>query len=404
MGIQSISNDVISSLRHLIRLPRHQHHPSHESAYESFTPRIKLFLARNQLSRLPSQIVNLKNIAMLSLRNNQLTELPHSIGKLTNLAELNVSFNHLRWLPYELLSLVHGDGKLVNLHTGLNYWIKATTSDDDMPMPSPARRPLMTMNQIEEEMEEMLETADLQRTSISSPLLRRLWALLVQAKVLERKQAASNDSSRRSTWTDDASSRVAAHHAWKKNPIFLNSSAITFYNSDGTITPETSRLYPPPSAPDAKLVPIYRSARANQSNAFPTDSTNGIQANATPSLFAMALKSCSRSLFLSDLSADLPTDTSDTVRNALELARQATEERNTDEREAMAEPGWKCSHCTRIMILPAAEWIEYWHCSPDVSSLPRAESEDLCLPFLRRTCGWKCATDAWTKSASTGAF
>jgi len=55
-----------------------------------------LWLGNNQLSAIPTEIGNLKNLKWLLLNNNQLSgSIPASIGNLTNLTELGLGYNQL---------------------------------------------------------------------------------------------------------------------------------------------------------------------------------------------------------------------------------------------------------------------------------------------------------------------
>jgi internalin A len=67
-----------------------------------------LDLSCNQLTQLPPEIKELKDLKRLSLSNNRLTQLPPEIGKLKNLTELDLSYNWLTQLPPEI-------GELKNL-------------------------------------------------------------------------------------------------------------------------------------------------------------------------------------------------------------------------------------------------------------------------------------------------
>jgi len=379
MGIETLPEDAIKLLHHMVHLPRNQSYPYCEDAYESFIPEIKLFLSKNLLTRLPGEITNLASLKVLSLRNNQLTELPHSLGRLVNLAELNVSFNKLRWLPYEMLSLVAGKGKLVGINTSFNPWIKATMSTDGPIVRSPGLIRGLSAVQIQEQIDDLLEEPEFQERSCSSPKIRRLWSLWIQLTIAQRKAALPPDTPMRSTWTDDAMSRVAPHHAWKKDPILLGSSHITFFETDGTMTLNTSKHFPAPSSISDHTTPI--AVQRNGPSPLPIDSTNQIQHHhGARSLFSLALSTCASSLFLSSIDAKL--EIPDQVRQMLHLSHDVEE-----------EGGRKCSVCAREYIMPAAEWIEYWHCSPDVAGAPRPEDEDLYLPFLRRSCSWACAVE-----------
>jgi len=62
----------------------------------------ELRLANNFITRIPSQIGNLKNLQFLDLSNNQIGELPREFGWLTNLKELLLFNNHIQDLPAEM--------------------------------------------------------------------------------------------------------------------------------------------------------------------------------------------------------------------------------------------------------------------------------------------------------------
>ncbi|KAF9531790.1 hypothetical protein CPB83DRAFT_848741 [Crepidotus variabilis] len=78
---------------------------SSSSVLSSSSPDIELFLGNNAISNLPTELWNLKNLTILSLRNNMITYLPSEVSKLENLVELNVANNELTFLPSELLSM-----------------------------------------------------------------------------------------------------------------------------------------------------------------------------------------------------------------------------------------------------------------------------------------------------------
>ncbi|KAJ7496108.1 hypothetical protein B0H11DRAFT_884601 [Mycena galericulata] len=63
---------------------------------------IQLYLAVNQISRLPVQLCYVDKLTVLTLRNNKLETLPPAIWYLTNLKTLNVSGNRLQYLPAEI--------------------------------------------------------------------------------------------------------------------------------------------------------------------------------------------------------------------------------------------------------------------------------------------------------------
>ena len=64
-----------------------------------------LYLEHNELTSLPSSIVNLRSLGYLNLSSNQLTSLPTSIGNLRSLESLYLRFNQLTFLPESIVNL-----------------------------------------------------------------------------------------------------------------------------------------------------------------------------------------------------------------------------------------------------------------------------------------------------------
>lgn len=64
-----------------------------------------LELSQNQLTQLPKEIWKLKNLQALDLNHNQLTQLPKEIWKLKNLIILFLQYNQLTDLPKEIATL-----------------------------------------------------------------------------------------------------------------------------------------------------------------------------------------------------------------------------------------------------------------------------------------------------------
>ena len=83
-----------------------EHFPPSQEAYRPLTPSLRLYLANNNLTAIPSEIYRLHNLTELSLRQNQLITISPSISILASLDELNVSGNNLHYLPYEIIDLV----------------------------------------------------------------------------------------------------------------------------------------------------------------------------------------------------------------------------------------------------------------------------------------------------------
>ncbi|MCQ1535673.1 GTP-binding protein [Methanosarcina sp. KYL-1] len=76
--------------------------PSEISGLKNLT---HLYISHNQLTSLPPEISELKNLTHLYIFNNQLTSLPPEISGLENLTQLYISHNQLTSLPSELSEL-----------------------------------------------------------------------------------------------------------------------------------------------------------------------------------------------------------------------------------------------------------------------------------------------------------
>lgn len=88
----------------------------------SLEPRIRLYLANNLLHKVPSPVLQLQNLRLLSLRNNKLTRIPPGIRDLVNLETLNIAGNELQLLPIEVVNLVT-KFKLQDIILDPNPWL-----------------------------------------------------------------------------------------------------------------------------------------------------------------------------------------------------------------------------------------------------------------------------------------
>jgi Leucine-rich repeat (LRR) protein len=59
----------------------------------------KLNLSRRQLTKIPQEVFQLRNLQELNISYNQIAELPKEIGLLTNLQRLDISVNQISELP-----------------------------------------------------------------------------------------------------------------------------------------------------------------------------------------------------------------------------------------------------------------------------------------------------------------
>ena len=90
---------VLGPIKHITREP-----PS-SGEFASFEPKLRLYLAQNNLVEIPSEVYTLENLNTLSLRCNNLSRILPAISRLTRLEELNLSSNALHYLPFEILEL-----------------------------------------------------------------------------------------------------------------------------------------------------------------------------------------------------------------------------------------------------------------------------------------------------------
>lgn len=307
---------------------------------------------------MPPEIVNLHNLTMLSLRHNQLVELPQSMGKLVNLAELNVAGNRLRSLPGGLLDLLRR-GKLTNLRVYPNPLLRA--------FPVPRNLGVAHFGITTEEAEYIIGCCKDSKELHNDREARIFdWMCHIQEEFMSRTSSFAETSLGLSALTAPSRAELGQNLARTFDPIHLGSSAIAYYDLDGSISHNS------PSAPSqlddsVDIVP--------EMTTVSSPNTSGHEH--VPSLFELAGRACGRYLRL-PLDGDVfAGEGPKSVTKILSAARHALE-----------DGGEHCSICRRSFLLPRAEWIEYWHCVPDGLNVSMHE---LYLPFLRRACSWKCA-------------
>lgn len=103
--------------------------------FESLVARVRLYLASNALRQLPSPILELSNLRLLSLRQNKLTRLPAGIRELKKLESLNIAGNRLQFLPIEVLDLMTRH-RLHELLSYPNSWFEYPVVPGTDPLPS----------------------------------------------------------------------------------------------------------------------------------------------------------------------------------------------------------------------------------------------------------------------------
>lgn len=105
MSLDHVPNESLRRLRSLIKHTVIRHITPSQDAYSSIEPTLRLYLSNNAIATFPSEILNLTNLSVLSLRHNKLTKLPPGLAKLPRLAEINIAGNELKDLPYEIFDL-----------------------------------------------------------------------------------------------------------------------------------------------------------------------------------------------------------------------------------------------------------------------------------------------------------
>jgi hypothetical protein len=392
--IENVSNELLTPLHSLIKRPRFLDGDAspRDDDFHPLLPSLQLFLSGNFLSVLPSELFNLQNITVLSLRNNRLEALSPHISKLHNLVELNISQNRLRFLPWEFLNLIRG-GKLQSLTVFPNPLAKPFEYfeflKDETPIARQWALPHSSANlnaliiRLKERAVKLTETFD--QGDIHPELDASLeseyvdWMLELSKGYSQAFSASMMDLAATNTfvptdatpkledfWAQLLESRDPALDTYLY-PIFIASTRITRFGGDGLL-PTGLRQDPPPSQ-----LPPHKEILS----AVPGGALIKGYGSRVPSLFALAAMSASTVPELPVLHTLLPDDAPKPVVQALETACQARE-----------EGGKICSVCGRNYIIPRTEWVEYWHLPPRYGQ--RSSPEEMFWPFLRKGCSPGC--------------
>lgn len=354
MQLDTIPNHVLRPLHQLIRLPFDQNNTAKitDELYAPFIPEIKMFLAKNGLVSLPSELWSLANITVLSMRNNDLTYLSPSVARLHNLQELNIAGNQFRYLPWELLSLIlPPDRKLQRLSLSPNPFLQPL-GEQRLPLmlsrfrvPATARECALRCQKLRSRFPEAARSGSAYE------------ALLLRLHEMHLEQMIRDSQSPEFPATDSAATSNGSR------PIYVASSKTIFLDFDGSLLRSPTSSFGSQSSPDedhgASLAPVQ----------FPSSTSQPI--SRAPSLFELAARSCARSPFINQLSTLLPDDASPPVVRALNAAIDTKE-------EGMPV----CSVCGTEYVMPRARWVEYW--------FDGYGSGEQFLPFMRRTCSWGC--------------
>ena len=343
-GLTTLSNATIRPLATFTRVP-----PVTEGVFTRLEPKLKIFLASNQLTTLPGELFNLDRLVALSLRGNQLRELPPSIGKLSNLKELNLSQNGLRYLPYEILELFSDTSRLnsLHLHPNLFHEPQFPHSEEDV-----------------KEEEKVVYRIGLGNRARQSP---RRGAIC----------AVSPDQRRRS-W----------HTQWKIT--YQARTEVRFLDINGTLVKGPTF---PVNTLDSNS--SHNKIAVADVNDYPEPPTSRDRLSRAPSLLEVALAACAKSPQLPFIADFLPEHSPSSLH---ELLVKAAEKKESG--------GSKCTICARGFIIPRTEWIEWWEIAKVLetnstasaaSPLRQMENErdvlEKMVPLMRRGCSWMCVPE-----------
>lgn len=355
-GLTQLSNNMFKPLASFVTVPE----MGEGVPFQNLRPALKIYLASNQLKRLPGEIFNLHSLSVLSLRSNELVELPSCIGKSRRLVELNIANNLLRFLPYEILDLFAGPSKLQILHVHPNpfYGPEVTTKDSNVLL-SP--------------MEELDRVSELLKIRCISPERERAWhpqwTIAYKCRSYVRFIDIDGTLVKGPALPGDEPLFISS----SAKPMFTHSLLRSFFGGNKVpVAPHDDNPEPP--------MPFLGLRSTTVSHA--------------PSLFEVAVKMWSQIPNGPGLKDWLGYDPPEKPARLLEDARVLRETEAGDRR---------CTICKRPFVIPRTEWIEWWQVArvqeaTPSSSIPspqrtknnlRDEAESM-IPFLRRGCSWKC--------------
>jgi Leucine-rich repeat (LRR) protein len=345
LDLRTLSSDTLRPLHQLIR---HTHanltQPPSEDQFSSLTPSIQLFLASNKLATLPAELFRLQNISVLSLRNCRLTEMPSAIRRLP-LKELNMAGNQIRYLPWELLDLMDGQSEPKKVYVRPNPLVEPVT------IAGPSRLP----DALAGDETEGLAALKIDCTEDFHAVRQRYAhgdALDIRTELemrlhLGRKRRTQHLEMSGCTSEEKSSNR--------EEVVYLASSALHYYDVDGA-----------PLRTPCGVEEQY-AAKIDDFESPPRDTSRA------PSLLELGLRCAQRDYDLFNLPDGLPL----AVRRALDKAATGLDFGNQS-----------CSTCGQAVVIPRADWMEYWFIG---SSAQVGLTQDSVLPFLRKACSWKCA-------------
>lgn len=275
--------------------------PHRTCPMSSLEPKLRIYLAHNQLIALPPGLYDLQHIVELSLRQNHLKVLSHEICRLETLQTLNLSANLFYFLPWEI------------------YWMPALCSVQLHP----------------------------------NPFFEPIYPATATLTNGAQHQVPS-----------DAGITSQRHYApWAKGLTHLKAlSRVALLDSRGNSTngPMPSR--------DLYALPLVQSSHSVNMDGRLQVSVTGHGS----SLYEQMLRRSTVFYSLDELLKSLPDGVPEFITKHLQLAAR---------QNAVGRP--QCSVCKKEYVLPRAEWLEWWN-----------GDESSPVPFLRRSCSWRCVPPA----------
>ena len=324
-----------------------------EGVFSRLDPRLKIFLASNDLTTLPGELFKLDHLTVLSIRGNRIRDLPPAVGDLRCLKQLNIAQNRLRYLPFEILDLFSDTSRLQSYQFHPNPFFE--------PLYPPVNK-------------ESVNTP----TEVPIRIGLGNWDRPRRGAIC----CVSPDQRRRS-W----------HPEWKV--VYQARTEVRFLDMNGALL----KGPPPPAGFTMFPLPYENPTLVADIDDVPTPPTpRGNEISRAPSLMEVALNACSRAPQLPYLSSYLPEHTPEYLPELLEMASMKKE-----------SGGSKCTICKRNFIVPRTEWLEWWEISRAVeekgmasaaSPLRQMENErdslEKTVPLMRRGCSWLCVPGSLT--------
>ncbi|KAI0125140.1 hypothetical protein BJ170DRAFT_585017, partial [Xylariales sp. AK1849] len=333
IGLSQLSNAIIAPLSEFTCIPT----VIEGVPFEQNEPALKIYLGANPLTRAPGALFNLEFLTLLSLRNTQIASIPPAIGNLRNLKTLNLSLNRLRWLPAELLDLMTYPSNLKELFIHPN------------PFYRPATEVKLPPHEDNSDFEESENIILLHESTQQDGARVRLTVARSPVQYMDSRGVVISQFHLPNPQID-----LVGFGAREQHPPLIDTEDIAL---------------PPPR-------PYSTQESSSMGNA-----------SGVPSLLELALKSCSRTTQLPQLSSYLPADAPPHLDGLFRhIMTQGEMNGNTGD--------VPCSKCKRRVIMPVARWIEWW----DVANVTvrggyhntSTDRKGIAVPFMKRACSYKC--------------